>query len=364
MPSLTTHYEFLLSFINSVIDEDSWGDNLNKNWVVADNLFYQLYQGVATLSGTISLTGDITFSGGTIFASETKVKDVTLIIEDTASSEGNLLFDTNEDTAGEMLGKIDFQGHDAASNDALYASIKAKITDATNTSEDGSVVINTTQDGSPVDELTIEKGTYTQGATGGAKGSGTINAKDIFIDGVTIQKPTQTQQVFTSNGTWNKPAKCKKVEVVVVGGGGAAGPNGVSGGTSSFGAFCSATGGTRGYIGGDGGVGINGDINLTGDTGNAMSGKGGNNAFTSGGGVAHFQSGSNRRHAKSYGCGGGSYINSSGEIASTSGGGAGVAIKLIDVTNISQVSVSIGAGGGGANAGHGSGGIVIIKEYY
>lgn len=193
MPSLTTHYGFLLSFINSVIDEDAWGDNLNRNWVVVDNLFYQLYQGIATLSGTYSLEGDITFSG------ETKVKDVALVIEDTASSEGNLLFDTNEDTAGEMLGKIDFQGHDDASNDAIYASIKAKITDATNTSEDGSVVINTTQDGSPVDELIIEKGTYTQGATGGAKGQGTINAKKLFIQGEEVNSvPTGTIIMFGS----------------------------------------------------------------------------------------------------------------------------------------------------------------------
>lgn len=360
MPSLTTHYSFNLPAVNSVNDEDVWGGQLNANWVATDNLFYQLYQGVATLSGTYSLTGDITFSGETIFASETKVKDVALIIEDTASSEGNLLFDTNEDTAGEVLGKIDFQGHDAASNDALYASIKAKITDATDTSEGGSVVINTTQDGSPVDELIIEKGTYTQGATGGAKGSGTINAKDFFIDGVTIQKPIQTQQVFTSSGTWNKPARCKKVEVIVVGGGGAGAGSGsgfeTSGGTTSFGSFCSATGGGHSFSNPtNGGIGVGGDINLRGDRG--FSSVGGNNAFSVGRGISN----TNAKNAQGFGCGGG------GE-GGNGGGGGGVAIKIIDVTSTSQVSVSIGAGGissrSSENGGAGSSGIVVVKEYY
>ena len=30
-------------------------------------------------------------------------------------------------------------------------------------------------------------------------------------------------QIFTANGTWNKPARCKRVEVIVVGGGGSGG---------------------------------------------------------------------------------------------------------------------------------------------
>jgi hypothetical protein len=50
------------------------------------------------------------------------------------------------------------------------------------------------------------------------------------------------------------------------------GADGVNGGTSSFGAHCSATGGTKGQttsigIGGAGGAGADGDINLVGQQG-------------------------------------------------------------------------------------------------
>lgn len=353
MPTFTLHYQYKLPIVNSITDENTWGFDLNSNWELTDTLFYNLYQGVATLSGTYSLTGDITFSG------ETKVTDVSFIIEDTDSGESNLLFDTNENTAGEMLGKIDFQGHDDANNDTLYATIKSKITDATDASEDGSIVINTIQDGSPVDEVIIEKGIYTNNATGGAQGSGTINATGLYVNGVSVIQPappTITKQIFTTNGTWNKPTGCRTVDVIVIGGGGPGAGNGSGnetiGGTSSFGNHCSATGGRTNAVGGQG---VGGDINMR---GGVAVGVGGNNPFFT-------SSGKLGQNAQGFGCGGGGALN----YANTQSGGAGGAsVKLIDVTNISSVSVVIG-GGGTSNrsnneGGAGSGGIVIVKEYY
>jgi len=160
-----------------------------------------------------------------------------------------------------------------------------------------------------------------------------------------------TLQVFTSSGTWNKPANLLFIEVWCVGGGGGSGgaraavsgasarpgsgggggftyeripaaslgasvsvtvgsggtagaatpTNGGTGGTSSFGGFCSAAGGggslavnqnvsgTGNSNGGGGGAGSGGNINISGQAGgngspsNAGSGIGGASLFGFGG---------------------------------------------------------------------------------
>jgi len=115
-------------------------------------------------------------------------------------------------------------------------------------------------------------------------------------------------QFFTTNGTFTVPPNVTAVKVTVVGGGGAGGQPtngsggggggtaikwlsgltpgstvsvvvgiggstaGASGGTSTFGAFCSASGGAGGVVGhtgagGNGGVGSNGTINIAGGGG-------------------------------------------------------------------------------------------------
>jgi hypothetical protein len=61
-------------------------------------------------------------------------------------------------------------------------------------------------------------------------------------------------ELFTSPGTWTKPASCTQVKVTVIGGGGGCATGGLnaggasSGGTSSFGPLVSATGGGPGPI--------------------------------------------------------------------------------------------------------------------
>jgi len=127
-------------------------------------------------------------------------------------------------------------------------------------------------------------------------------------------------QSFTSSGTWTKPANCNTIVVQMVGGGGGAAyhqesgggggfteklinVSGVStvpvtiggggsrvgyyaaagdGGTSSFGSYCSASGGygaNRNYShsGGHGGIGSGGDINLYGGSGTGHGSSGNNN---------------------------------------------------------------------------------------
>jgi len=170
----------------------------------------------------------------------------------------------------------------------------------------------------------------------------------------TIQTGFSNVQVFTSSGTFTVPAGITRAKVTVVGGGGsgAAGAGGGGGGggtaieivtgltpggtvtvtvggvagTSSFGAYCSATGGATvaSISGGAGGVGSGGDINL--------SGSGGGGGGTTGGFSVYGVGGSS-----SFGGGGYGNINAAGGNGGNYGGG--------------------GAGGGGT----GAGGVVIVE---
>ena len=175
-------------------------------------------------------------------------------------------------------------------------------------------------------------------------------------------------QVFTTSGTWTKPAGVKSVRVQLVGSGaggrnsnieggaggysekfidvtaitsetvtvGPAPGSSTAGNTSSFGTHCSATGGQNpsGSGGGIGGTGSGGDINIMGG--------GGRNAYSS-------TSGSNKGASSYFGGG-------------NAGPGTGPG---------SPINVANGAyGGGGGNTANGysgtpspKSGIVIVYEY-
>jgi len=174
-------------------------------------------------------------------------------------------------------------------------------------------------------------------------------------------------QVFTSTGTFTVPSGITKVKVTVVGGGGAGGagnssysgsggggggaaikivsgltPGGTvsvtvggAGGTSSFGAYCSATGGSTGINGGttagnggfgvDGGVGSGGDLNIGGEgtcnagsyAGNTIKASPGGSSILGGGGKAIGANGAGNA-GRAYG-GGGSGSNSTVGGAGASG---------------------------------------------
>jgi hypothetical protein len=196
----------------------------------------------------------------------------------------------------------------------------------------------------------------------------------VFVQQNKFSYHLKTIQTFTASGTWTKPAACRAAHIKLVGGGGSGGNstsggtggggggysekfitsglgatetitvglggtaatngnNGNTGGTTSFGAHCSATGGTGGKtangIGlGTGGVGASGNINIQG-------GSGGMSISTTLGGF-----------------GGASVLSNS--IAGAIGLSAGTGFEY-------------GGGSGGSNGGTGAAGaagIVIVYEYY
>lgn len=166
----------------------------------------------------------------------------------------------------------------------------------------------------------------------------TAGAPDKFPDAEIIKNHLESlgggligTEVFTSSGTWTKPAGCKFVRVYLVGGGGGGNQGSIAGGaggTSSFGAYLSATGGARATNGsaGSDGQGVGGSLNLIGMlslVGNYGQGKGD------------------------------SYI----------GGDGGLSIGVVTNPDTS-VTVTVGAGGYGYYAQQrGIAGIVIVEMY-
>ena len=189
-----------------------------------------------------------------------------------------------------------------------------------------------------------------------------------------------TIQAFTSSGTFTIPASVTKVKVTVVGGGGggrsatnstgqggggaggaaievitgltpggtvtvtvgAGGAADTTGGTASFGAYCSATGGLSpasgtGPAGGAGGTATGGDINFTGGGGGGGNGVSGTVAGSAGNGGSSIFGGAG------LGAGSSNAVNTAGAGAPGTGGGGG------------------GGCGGPGTGGAGGSGIVIVE---
>ena len=200
-----------------------------------------------------------------------------------------------------------------------------------------------------------------------------------------------SSQQFTSSGTWTRPSGVTMIRVYVTGGGGGAGGggagsidfggaggaggtaieildvssvssatitigaagsggsgsgNGSAGGTSSFGSYCSATGGGGGIQGnfgankgGTGGVGSGGNINLTGGDG----------------GPGQDNSGISTQYATAFGVGGASYWGGGGGGSSHSGA--------------PETGKAYGSGGGAAHSDNfntgaaGKPGFIYVEQY-
>lgn len=202
------------------------------------------------------------------------------------------------------------------------------------------------------------------GVTAGAYGSVTevpvvtVDAKgritNMATEALVISGTLIGYQVFTTSGTYTKATNNPGFVIaeVVGGGGGQAG----TGGTSSFGAHCSATGGTTTTSG----TGSSGDINATPVIGGRNSGY---NPGSLGSSLTVSAPGS---PGPLYGFGKGATVSlaiaASGSGTAIGAGGGGYSKKKVLSSSLaSSETVTIGAGGSGTTTG--ASGIVIVWEY-
>lgn len=336
----------------------------------------------------------------------------------TLDSDNNFSIKSN---TGATLFFANTTGIDIANSIGATAITSDKILSVANTKISGNII------SSQITSVANTQITGTLSVANGGTGSATLTANNVVLgngtsavqvvapgttgnvltsDGTTWAStaPASTYiggrgQVFTASGTFTVPTSVTAVKVTVIGGGGnggsmttstlsAAGGGGggtaiefVTGltpsgtvtvtvggvaGTSSFGAFCSATGGTsvavNGNTGGAGGAGSGGDINLTGGKGADIT-----NGF-SGAGGSTLAAGVKPVEFTASGCA----ILRIGSVAGVGMFGSGGIGKDRDAVVGAQTggaATGFGNGGGGsttsntvdATGGAGSGGIVIVE---
>ena len=162
-------------------------------------------------------------------------------------------------------------------------------------------------------------------------------------------------QVFTSSGTFTVPTGVTAIKVrgCSGGGGGGSAAGSSNGGTTSFGSYCSATGGKSNSNGGAGGVATGGAININGGGGTTTGvGLCGVTGLFGGGQVA----GSVTGH------GNGCYHSGSGPALLNGGGGGYFERYITDLTPSDTIAVTIGAGGSGSvGSAKGVAGICIVE---
>lgn len=174
-------------------------------------------------------------------------------------------------------------------------------------------------------------------------------------------------QVFTSPGTWTKPAGLKAIKVTVIGGGGGVSGSapGRTGGTSSFGspAFLSATGGTSAPVSA-GGSGSGGQLNASGGTGGSSPSQCSVTFTISGASAFGFGAATSQQpQAPGVGTSGKAY-GGGGVYTGNGAGGGGGAIEYIDAPALpGPQPYTVGAGATGELAAGGAG-VVIVEEFY
>lgn len=347
----TTNYTYTKPEVGA--SEDTWGTKLNQNWddLDADLKAVSDVANAALPKAGGTVTGVTTFSGSDInIAGEINLTGTPNNFMDFA---GDAFYIRSSSSTPTYEGQIIM--YKDAGVKLLHDGSEKLLTVSTGVDITGSLDVTdpaTTRTNLELGNLSTLSDYGTSGQVLSSDGDGTFT----WSTPVTTAPPTM--QVFTGSGTWTKPSGCKKIKVIVTGGGensvntyvgGGAGGTAIEyidvtsvssvavtvgaagspAGTSSFGAYCSATGGNST---GFGGVGSGGTLNLSGGAGGFVGYNATAGVYEAGfGGGSYWCAGvrdAQNAPATAYGCGGG------------------------------------GTFGGGGGTKYGASGVVVVEEFY
>lgn len=195
------------------------------------------------LDGTNTWSGTNTWNGISVFNFAWS-----LVSTDASANGGpdlNLIRTSAPPAANDVLGRIIFYGQNSTPTQFAYSLIQTVITDTTASSEDSYIDLVTVKSGALTSSARIGQGLYTPGATGGDKGTGTINIDGgYYVNGTSLTSGgvTQVKAVpFTSNGTYTPTSGMKYCVIETVGGG------------AGGGGCAASSAGSQGSAGGGGG---------------------------------------------------------------------------------------------------------------
>ena len=120
--------------------------------------------GAVDMASTLQVDGAITSSAGATITLADNTDNLTLISTDTDDNSGpNLRMYRNSSSPGDnyVLGQIDFEGKNDATQDVRYGFISAKISDASDGTEDGQLRFFTIANGTETQTMTLESGNAT-----------------------------------------------------------------------------------------------------------------------------------------------------------------------------------------------------------
>ena len=136
----------------------------------------------ATFAAGIDVAGALTGTSATFTVADNS-DNLTLTSTDTDDNSGpNVRLYRNSGSPGDnyVLGQIDFEGKNDASQDVRYGFISAKISDASDGTEDGQLRFFTIKGGTETQTMTLESGNLLVGKTA----SGTANTGAELRDGL------------------------------------------------------------------------------------------------------------------------------------------------------------------------------------